>query len=84
MVNSSPDTPGIDQLLIRIVIRQQERPEPRTRTFGIGPADHEDKSKRQQFCGFHEPGEVPSGLDNGLVLDSLSRMFTIVNHGRMT
>ena len=33
------------------------------------PADHEGKSKPQQFCGFHEPGEVPSGLDNGLILE---------------
>jgi formylglycine-generating enzyme required for sulfatase activity len=39
----------------------------------VGPADHEGKSKPQQFCGFHELGEVPSGLDNGLILDSLSR-----------
>ena len=47
-------------------------------SFRIGPADHEGKSKTQQFCGFHEPGEVPSGLDSGLILDSLSRMFADV------
>jgi hypothetical protein len=50
----------------------------------LGPADHEGKSHPQQFCGFLEPGEVPSGLDNGLILDSLSKMFTVVNRGRMT
>jgi hypothetical protein len=43
------------------------------RAFADGPAAHEGKSKPQQFCGFHEPGEVPSGLDNGQILDSLSR-----------
>ena len=36
-------------------------------SFRIGPADHEGKSKTQQFCGFHEPGELPSGLGNGLI-----------------
>ena len=45
-----------------------------------GPAGHEGKPKPQQFCDFHEPSEVPSGLDNGLILDSLSRMFADVNH----
>jgi hypothetical protein len=40
------------------------------------------KSELHQSCAFHEPGEVPSGPDNGLILDSLSRMFTVVNQGR--
>jgi hypothetical protein len=35
------------------------------------------KSKPQQFYGFHEPGEVPSGLDHGLILDSLSRVASL-------
>ena len=55
------------------VIGEELRAEIRAASFRIGPADHEGKSKTQQFCGFHEPGELPSGLDNGLILDSLSR-----------
>jgi hypothetical protein len=51
------------------------------------PADREGKPTPQQFCGFHEPGKVPSGLDNGLILDSLSRaracqLPALNNHGR--
>ena len=33
-------------------------------------------------AAFTSLGEVPSGLDNGLILDSLSRMFADVKHGR--
>jgi hypothetical protein len=31
------------------------------------PGDHEGKPKPQRFCGFHEPGEVSGGLENGLI-----------------
>jgi hypothetical protein len=38
------------------------------RGMGVGgPADHEVNPNPQQFCGSREPGEVPSGLDNGLI-----------------
>jgi len=72
-VDASADAAGIDRLSVRTVIAEELRAEIRAASFRIGPADHEGKSKPQQFCGFHEPGEVPSGLDNGLILDSLSR-----------
>jgi hypothetical protein len=49
-----------------------------------GPADHMGKSKPQESCNFHEAGEVRIGLENGLILDSLSSVFAVVNHGRMT
>ena len=64
---------GIDKASLGIVVGDQQRAEIGPASFGIGPADHEGKSEPQQFCGFHEPGEVPSGLDSGLILDSLSR-----------
>jgi hypothetical protein len=73
VVDAGAGSAGIDQPPIRIVVGDQQRSEPGPAAFGIGPADHEGKSEPQQFCGFHEPGEVPSGLDNGLILDSLSR-----------
>ena len=72
-VDASADAAGIDRLSVRTVIAEELRAEIRAASFRIGPADHEGKSKTQQFCGFHEPGELPSGLDNGLILDSLSR-----------
>ena len=53
---------GIDQASTRIVIGEQQGAEKGPRAFGIGPADHEGKPKSQQFCGSHEPGEVPSRL----------------------
>src|SRR5258707_1006468 len=64
---------GIQPPPVGIVIGEQQSSEIRPPSFRIGPADHEGKPKPQQFYGFHEPGEVPSGLDNGLILDSLSR-----------
>ena len=73
VVNSGSDASGINEPTVWIIVRQEQSPEPGMRAFGIGPADHEGKSEPQQFCGFHEPGEVPTGLDNGLILDSLSR-----------
>jgi hypothetical protein len=50
------------------------------------PADREGKPTPQQFCGFHEPCKEPSGLDNGVILDSLSRararqLPALNNHG---
>jgi hypothetical protein len=42
MVNTRPDAPGINEPPSRIVIRQQERPEPRTGTVGIGPPDNHE------------------------------------------
>ena len=72
-INSGSDATRINKPPVWIVISQEQGAEPWASAFGIGPADHEGKSKPQQFCGFHEPGEVPSGLDNGLILDSLSR-----------
>ena len=39
------------------------------------------KPNTNKFRGFDEPSELPSGLDNGPILDSLSRMFASVNHG---
>jgi hypothetical protein len=39
------------------------------------------QTQPQQFCGFHDSGEVPSGLDNGLIWDWPSRMFAVVNPG---
>jgi hypothetical protein len=72
---------GIDQPSVRIVVGEQRGAEPRPRAFGIGLADHEGRAQTQQFCCFHEPGEVPSGLDYGLILDSLSKMFAGGNHG---
>ena len=72
---------GIDQASTRIVIGEQQGAEKGPRAFGIGPADHEGKPQPQQFCGFHEPGEEPSGLDHALILDSLSRRFADVTHG---
>src|SRR5215468_5649496 len=56
------------------------RPRPASNPLS-GPAGYEAKAKPQQFCGFHESGEVSSGLDNGLISGSLSRMFVGVNHG---
>jgi hypothetical protein len=81
LVDAGAGAAGIDQAAVGIVIGEQQRAEPGAPSFRIGSADHEGKPKPQQFCGFHEPGEVPSGLDNGLILDSLSRMFANVNHG---
>jgi hypothetical protein len=38
------------------------------------PADHEGKPNPSNSAAFHDAGEVPSGLDNGPILDSLSRI----------
>ena len=80
-VDAGADAAGIDQLSVRTMIGGELPAEIRAASFRIGPADHEGKPKPQQFCGCHEPSEVPSGLDNGLILDSLSRLSTDVNHG---
>src|SRR5271156_1773769 len=42
VVNASPDTPSINQPPVRIIIRKQQRSEPRPRALGISPADHHE------------------------------------------
>ena len=64
---------------VRIVVGEQQRAEPRPPPFRIGPADHEGKPNPANSAGFHHSGEVPNGFDNGLILDSLSRMFAVVS-----
>jgi len=49
MVNSSSDTPGIDQPPGWIVIRKQQRSQPGPRALGIGPADHHELLAVQAF-----------------------------------
>jgi hypothetical protein len=43
MIDASPRASGIDQAIFRVVIGEQQRPEPGPGPFGIGPADHEAK-----------------------------------------
>jgi hypothetical protein len=82
-VDAGADAAGINQTSVGIVVGEQQRAEVWPPAFGIGPADHEGKPKPQQFCGFYEPGEVPIGLDNGPILDSLSRMLADVDIDRV-
>jgi hypothetical protein len=42
MVDSSPDSPGIDKPPTGIIIRQQKCPEPWTCTFGISPTHYHE------------------------------------------
>jgi hypothetical protein len=81
MTDAGPGAASVNEPPIGIIIGEQQSSKMGPRSFGIGPADHEGKSEPQQFCGFHEPREVPSGLDNGLILDSPSRIFADVNQG---
>ena len=42
MVDSSPDAPRINEPAVWVVIREQQRPEPRACTLGISPADNHE------------------------------------------
>jgi len=42
IVDSSADAPRIGEPPVGIVIPEQQRSKPRTRTFGIGPADNHE------------------------------------------
>ena len=42
LANTGPDTPSINEPPVRVVIRQEQRTKPRTRTFWIGPADYHE------------------------------------------
>src|SRR5262249_30704669 len=43
------DAAGIDQPAIRIIVAEQQRPEPGPGAFGIGPADHHELLAVQAF-----------------------------------
>src|SRR3984893_16045106 len=49
IVDPDPGATGIHQSAVRCVIRQQERPEPRSRSCGICPADNHELLSVQAF-----------------------------------
>ena len=55
MVDSRAGAARVDQPAIRVVIGEQQRPEPGPGPFGIGPADHEDKSNLSNSAAFTNP-----------------------------
>jgi hypothetical protein len=49
MVDAGPRSSGIDQAVIRVVIGEQQRPEPGPAPFGIGPAGYHELLAVQAF-----------------------------------
>jgi hypothetical protein len=80
-VDAGAGAAGIDQQPVRIVVGEQQRAEPWAPAFGIGPADHEPNPNPSNSAAFTTPARCQADSDNGLILDSLSRMFAVVNPG---